>query len=309
MQHDAGEARLLSRLCTQEQLASPTFEAWAERLAEPHAMHRKTWEWCYIAEALEAYGMLAPGKRGLGFAVGKEPLPSVFAALGCQILATDQPSDGASADGWAATDQHARSLEQINERGLCPPELLRERVSFSPCDMNDIPSALGGFDFLWSACSLEHLGSIGLGEQFIYRSLACLKPGGIAVHTTEYNVSSNSDTIDYRSTVIFRRQDIERIVAKLSACGHEVAPLDLSEGNMPNDAIVDLPPYSQDIHLKLRIKDYVCTSVGIIIKKTSDELPQASLRATPRRLRDVVRQLGRNVERALKRRREARRAR
>ena len=39
-------------------------------------LHRKMWEWLFIAEALRERGMLAAGRRGVGFGVGQEPLVS-----------------------------------------------------------------------------------------------------------------------------------------------------------------------------------------------------------------------------------------
>ena len=49
---------------------------------------------------------------------------------------------------------------------------------------------------LWSSCSLEHLGSISHGIEFILNSLKCLKQHGVAVHTTEFNLSSNEETLN-----------------------------------------------------------------------------------------------------------------
>src|SRR5260370_19674515 len=83
--------------CTQAQLISPAFDKWksilAPALPKRHLcdaegnplLHRKIWEWCFIAQALDDHGMLRPGKRGLGFAVGKEPLPAALAGCGCRI--------------------------------------------------------------------------------------------------------------------------------------------------------------------------------------------------------------------------------
>ena len=51
--------------------------------------------------------------------------------------------------------------------------------------MRDLPDDLGSFDFIWSSCSFEHLGSLGEGERFVLEALRFLKPGGVAVHTTE----------------------------------------------------------------------------------------------------------------------------
>ena len=42
-----------------------------------------------IAQALYERGKLKPGSRGLGFAVGKEPLSDLFASFGCDVVATD----------------------------------------------------------------------------------------------------------------------------------------------------------------------------------------------------------------------------
>ena len=52
----------------------------------PLYRHRKMWEWCAIAQVLDERNKLRPGKRGCGFAVGHEPLPSLFAACGAEIL-------------------------------------------------------------------------------------------------------------------------------------------------------------------------------------------------------------------------------
>ena len=82
---------LKSSACTKKQLLSKDFEKWAKELNAPVKLHRKLWEWYYISQVLHERGMLQPGKKGLGFAVGKEPLISLFAKMGCDILATDMP--------------------------------------------------------------------------------------------------------------------------------------------------------------------------------------------------------------------------
>jgi SAM-dependent methyltransferase len=258
---------LASCACTQEQLQSPRFQQWLIPLKQPTGwMHRKMWEWAYIAQALHERGMLQPGRRGLGFAVGREPLAALFAGCGCDIVATDLDEAQAVKDGWVQTNQHAASLEALNENGVCPPELFHQRVQFRSADMNRLPADLDGFDFVWSSCSIEHLGSIQAGQQFMLNMMRCLKPGGIAVHTTEYNVSSNIRTIRRGGSVLFRRRDLCRMVNLLSARGHRVAPLDFRTGQQPADLHVDLPPYPQKQHLKLRIGRYDSTSFGIIVQ-------------------------------------------
>ncbi len=285
------ESRLSSCLCTQRQLESAVFQTWAQRMGEsPGRMNRKIWEWCYVAQALHERGMLQPGRRGLGFAVGQEPLAALFASAGCELTATDLDTDRALEAGWVQSNQHAQHLEALNQRGLCDAADFQRRVTFRHMDMNHIADDLAGnYDFLWSSCSLEHLGSLALGEQFVYNALACLKPGGVAVHTTEFNVSSNTRTVDYRTVVLYRRCDMERMADRLGMCGHTIEPFSFDAGNSPADQIVDVPPYSQDGNLKLLIRTHVCTSVGMIVVKTGKKIPQAPSSVTRRTLRDRYR--------------------
>ena len=188
---------LHSQLCSAASLRSPELRAWAQRLrplwaagpADPRQLmvHRKMWEWLFVAEALRERGLLAPGHAGLGFGVGQEPLVALFAAEGCDVVATDQPADQATASGWTASEtEWAAGLESLNTGGLCRPEEFERRVRYRAVDMTAIPDDLRGFDFTWSSCALEHLGSLGAGAEFVVRQMDCLRPGGTAVHTTEY---------------------------------------------------------------------------------------------------------------------------
>ena len=267
---------LCSCPCTQAQLQSDKFQRWAARMHEqPMFMHRKIWENCYIAQALQERGMLAPGRQGLGFAVGQEPLSALFASLGCEIIATDAEPTVSTARHWVENAQHADSLEVMNLRGVCMPELFRERVRFRFADMRYLPDSLGEYDFIWSACALEHLSTMALGEEFIYQSLKYLKPGGVAVHTTEFNVSSNFWTWTTGTCVMFRRRDIQRVAHVLRQRGYKVE-LDFNTGDLPYDHVIDKPrlghaqPYKQEIHLKFLLDKYVVTSFGLIIEKTFD---------------------------------------
>lgn len=287
---------LQSCLCTEAQLRSADFQAWAPKMKEsPNHMHRKLWEYFYIAQALFERGMLQPGKRGLGFAVGREPLPSMFASLGSEILATDLGGDIAAAKIWSETNQHAAELGELNTRGICDPDAFMKLVSFRAVDMNAIPPDLTGFDFIWSSCSLEHLGSLEHGRAFIFNSLRCLKPGGIAVHTTEFNVSSNVDTIADGNAVIYRKRDIQRIVDQLARRGHSVAELNLDFGNGPLDKVVDQLPYGRPYgnepvaHLKLNLLGYVSTSIGLIIQKNQTEDLPIVTEQTPEIPDDILR--------------------
>ncbi len=262
-------ARLRSAIATEAQLDSLAFRGWTDQMREQWQRHRKLWEWCYIAQALDERGMLAAGRRGLGFAVGTEPLASLFAARGADVLATDLAADQLAAGGqdWNVGNQHARGLESLNGRSICPPAEFAQRVRFRPVDMNHLPADLTGFDFCWSSCSFEHLGSITLGRQFLVNMAACLKPGGVAVHTTEFNLSSDEATVEEGSAVLFRRRDVEAMAADLRAVGCRLADRDYTIGGGAADWHVDRPPFTHVPHLRLELSGYVCTSIGLIIEK------------------------------------------
>ena len=86
------------------------------------------------------------------------------------------------------------------------------------------------------------------------------------MHTTEFNLSSNADTHDAGNLAIFRRMDIERLMERLTLRGHKVAPLNLYPGSAQVDEHIDLPPYALP-HLKLKVANYVTTSIGLIIER------------------------------------------
>ncbi|MDR2793708.1 MAG: methyltransferase domain-containing protein, partial [Treponema sp.] len=186
----------ISQICNQEFFGLPFYQYWMTKLKEKPFFHRKQWEFVYIAQVLFENNLLKAGSRGLGFGVGKEPLPALFASMDCKITASDMDTDSDEAKKWESANQHSgNNRELLNQRGICPPDIFAKNVSFRTIDMNTIPDDLRGmFDFIWSSCALEHIGGAQNSEDFICNSLDTLRPGGLAVHTTEYNVSSNEDT-------------------------------------------------------------------------------------------------------------------
>jgi hypothetical protein len=133
--------------------------------------------------------------------------------------------------------------------------------------MRDIPADLRDFDFCWSACSLEHIGTLDAGLEFIEQSIETLRPGGIAVHTTEFNLHSNDDTVESGPTVIYRERDLMALRDRLEAAGHEVAAFDLSPGDGLLDRYVDIPPYNDQPCLRFLFASYTLTSVAIIVRR------------------------------------------
>lgn len=226
------------------------------------------WEYIFIIHHLLEHGALQVGKKGIGFGVGREPLPSAFALLGADILGTDAPDDIRERGGWTNSKEHSATLSQMRFPWI-DETLFYDRVQYQPADMNQIDPALSGYDFTWSSCCLEHLGNLRKGLDFIINSVeTCLKVGGIACHTTELNLSSNVDTVEEsQETVLYRKKDLEGLVQELRERGHIVDPILVGPASHPLDFHIDTPPFSQDPHLRLKLAGYVTTSIGIVVRR------------------------------------------
>lgn len=247
----------------------PSYYAICKMIADKPRFHRKQWEWVYIIHHLIKSGMVASGKRGIAFGVGREQLPSLFASLGASVVCTDSPSTIGVASGWDTNNQHSSSLDHLFYEYIVSKDIFYDWVSFQPSDMNNIDPSLNDFDFTWSSCCLEHLGSLNAGIEFIVNSVEkVLKVGEVACHTTELNLSSDVDTVEESpDTVLYRRKDILSLVEMLRERGHEVSTLAISPDTHYFDVHVDTPPYSDAPHLKLKLAGYVTTSVGIVLKR------------------------------------------
>jgi SAM-dependent methyltransferase len=276
---DPGRIGLRSKPSTQADMEADWTAYWCAQLQIPVIFARKIWEYCYVLQALHEAGLLAEGVRGLGFGCGREPIPSYLASRGVSVTVTDQSTDEAVARGWATTGQHVDSLEQAFHPHLVTREAFDRLVSFRVADMNAIPAELSGFDFCWSICAMEHLGSIAAGLAFVENTLAALRPGGISIHTTEFNMLPDGPTIDNWPTVLFQRRHIEKLAERLRSRGHHVAEMDFDAGDKPMDRFIDLPPWGSDLpddfsrwhadgaHLKLAIDGFPATCFGIVVTK------------------------------------------
>lgn len=276
---------LTSQVCTYESIHAPRLLHWSDRLRpmwDPDGtdtrrviLHRRMWEWLFLCESMREAGMLQPGRRGLGFGA-REPLVSLFAGMGCDLVVAEFGSDrrGEATSPDADGELAGAPAAAIDDR-FCPADLFRERVQYHELDLRDVlrdvPDDLHDFDFTWSSHVIDHLGSPAAGMDFVAAQMHRLKPGGLAVHTTELNLSSDTDTIAEGvegGTVLYRRRDVEDLVRRLRADGHRIA-YDLSEGSWPADRHVDVPPYTRT-HLRTKLGEYETTSVALVIQNSND---------------------------------------
>jgi hypothetical protein len=209
-----------------------------------------------------------------------------------EVVATDlgeQPNN--TAKTWSAAGQHAASLDALYWPDLIGREDFDKRVRFMPQDMRALDvNQLGTFDFLWSSCSFEHLGDLEAGLQFVLRSTELLRPGGVAVHTTEFNVSSGDKTIDRGDSVIYREADIAALSHRLRLLGCGLVRFDPYAGTAVEDIEYDFPPYYSNgrQHVKLLLGGFISTSCLLIIVKGSYPAVLGSLGAVAINSRGAV---------------------
>lgn len=264
----ANEPFMRFSTCSSHDFFHPQFTAIANDMAHPVWFHRKLWEWVFIIDAARRHGLTRPGVRALGFGVGTERIPATLAKYGADVMGTDAPESVGVEAGWVATDQFAKSIDTLFMHGILDRETFLKRVSLAECDMANIDPRLQDYDFCWSSSCLEHLGDLQAGIDFIINSVEkTLRIGGVACHTTEFNVSSNDRTIEKGSTVLYRRRDIEQLIATLRDRGHVVDDFIVAPSDHPLDSFVDTPPYQHAFHLKIDHAGHTVTSLGLVIRR------------------------------------------
>jgi SAM-dependent methyltransferase len=247
------------------------FKSRAEELSlDSNRMHRKIWEFAIVAQVFQEtiQSLLSSAQyidSAIGFGCGKEPIPAYIASYGTGVMATDAPIDNSE---WTRTGQRVTGKSDIPWKGICH-EMDLENLTFRQVDMNNIPDDLlrGQFDFSWSCGSLEHIGGLDQSIAFFCNQMRCLRPGGIAAHTTEFNPFDTDETLNDRNLCLFRKRDLIRLRDRLKSQGDRLYSLDLSPGDMPEDMIVDEEPYTGKVHLSIKVGKWTTTSALLIAQK------------------------------------------
>ncbi len=271
-----------SRTLIKSDFETKWYKKWA-RLLKQDANHleghdikaNKFWQNAVMAETLSERGYLKPGRRGIGFGVGRERLPALFARHKVHVTATDQDFRKSAAKYWSKHEL-AMGSGSLNGLGICDDKTFTDMIDYEPVDMRNIPDELrrGEYDFLWSNCALGHLGSIPEALTFINSSLECLKPGGMAVHTTELNVLSDDETVTSGSTVVLRLRDIYKLQKELLGKGYIAGVFHFDAGSRGNDWQVSMNPQFGNGYSKIQIMGHLATQILLII-----EVPKKRLSA------------------------------
>lgn len=252
----------VTQLCTASQYVEPAFEEIAEAMRLGRHLHRRSWEQAYIVAALANHGAIAQGRRVVGFGVGRERVPALLASRGVEVTVDLPAGDAARDPAELLAKQAELAIPDVVAR-----DVFDALVRFEEYGMEAMrPDFAGRFDALWSCGALHRMRSLQAGLDFVAQSLSVLRPGGIAVHTTDLNLVSDKETVDQPGLSLLRRRDVEALVTRLRAEGHDAGPINLHPGLADEDSVVDGPPYGLP-HLKVAAGAFIVTSLGIIVRK------------------------------------------
>ena len=202
-------------------------------------LHRKLWERCAVAQALEERDMLRPGRKGIGFAVGQEPLPSIFAAHGVHLVASHFHFEGVT-----RSLGHNRPTRRLTQGYSLAQGAVRSRFRsaghvrdhrHARSERSSSRSLRFRLEFVLIRTPWHSRG----WSTFLVDSLESLKPAGVAVHTTEFNVSSNDATVESSANVIYRRKHIEAFDARLRGMECGIEALNTDPGHDQHDVAYD----------------------------------------------------------------------
>lgn len=255
-----------------EEFFSAWYKKWAPELKQTakfidNPIHNKNWQNAAIIQSIFENGFLKKDSKAIGFGVGNERVPGLLAKYSVSVTATDQDPEVGIAKGWD-NGQLAYNVLSLNKYKICTKAQMEKYITYRQCDMNRIKKEFSNkYDVVWSNCALGHLGNIEKGLEFIEKSLACLVPGGMAVHTTELNIHSNTTTLDNTGTVLFRYRDIEKLFRKLRLNGYVCETLSLDLGSSKFDKDISFEPYPKDNLLKLSVLGHMISQIIIVIHK------------------------------------------
>ncbi len=171
----------LNKVCRVADAANPLWRRGYRDLGFPEdrdRFHRKIWEFNQTLFGLRSLRRLAPDAVALGIGCGHEELMYFLANRVARVVATDL-YEGSYIGGESDADvlEHPEKYAPFTYRA---DHLEVRRMNGLALDAAD-----AAFDFAFCLSSIEHFGSLDDKLQALREMFRVLKPGGVAVVTTE----------------------------------------------------------------------------------------------------------------------------
>src|SRR5262245_7427336 len=171
----------LNKICDRRDWEHP---AWRQALQDlgyvpdPARLHRKEWEFAQGVYGLRKLRCLSAAATALGLGAGTEPIIFFLASRLRRVVATDL-----YAGEFSAHEADPRMLR--DPEAFAPFSYHRDRLEVRRMDATVIDYEPESFDLVFSFSSLEHFGTRRAQRACLAAMYRVLRPGGVAVLTTE----------------------------------------------------------------------------------------------------------------------------
>lgn len=180
----------LGKLCDSADWFDPEFDRIIRiELDEQPRLHRKQWEFAQIFRTLQTLGFLRADARGLSMGGGVERLLYALARRVGHLTVTDLYESKSVWEG-ARTDDPDQFV-----KAAAPFPIDPSRVSARHMDMRALEFVDRAFDFCYSSCAMEHIGTYDDFLMHLREVRRVLKDDGVYVLTTEFHYGDDAITV------------------------------------------------------------------------------------------------------------------
>ena len=249
----------LNKICDRRDWEHPAWRQALEDLGyspDPARLHRKEWEFAQGVYGLRKLRCLSPDAAALGLGAGTEPIVFFLAGRLRRVVATDL-----YAGDFSEHEADPRMLR--DPEAFAPFSYHRDRLEVRRMDATAIDYAPESFDLVFSFSSFEHFGSRREQRACLAAMHRVLRPGGVAVLTTEVILNAWGRHGDY-----FRRAEL--LDALIPDAGFRLAGGDFqfATSRATLEGLVRLPhEIDRRPHLVLRRWRTYFTSAALFLEK------------------------------------------
>ncbi len=231
------------------------------------SFHRKIWEFTHTIYILKKSGYLYPKNKGLAIGAGREQILYYLAYKIEKITGIDL-FEGNYIGGEDEPDIPK------NPQKYAPFIYPEANLDIIKMDALNLKFKDNSFDFIFSASSIEHFGSKKNILKSIKEMYRVLKPGGIAVITTE--IKLNRLACNIPNTIIFELNELLTLFKQSGFLLYD-NEIDIRIEDYYLNNWVKLPQeVFKSPHVILRFLRSIFTSVAIVFKKPGNSVKKGN---------------------------------
>jgi len=230
---------------------------------------RKEWEIVQSVRGLRDFGALRPHARMLGIGAGHEWTAFYLTRHVEQVFCTDLYLGSGGWDDWANKDMLIDPTPFAHGRAFN-----RERLVVQEMDARRLWYPDGFFDGIFSASSIEHVGTPNEVAEAMREMVRVLKPGGVIAITTEFKVLPCAGN-GWANVCVFDAETLHQYVIAPSGCDLVDEPVyDVDAETLATEQdlnwVVATAKRKEPIptpHIVVRAGAYVFASTSVTLRK------------------------------------------